>query len=127
MIAKDVEAEILRLYHAEKWKIGTIASQIIREVFLGEKEFLLPLAENPYPCQERREVVIGKSPWTRFDLNDYSIPHTAVKKTVVVMTSVDSVRILDGDNMIATHSRSYDRGPQIEDQAHLKKLLEMKA
>ena len=28
MISRDVEAEILRLHHAEKWPVGTIASQL---------------------------------------------------------------------------------------------------
>lgn len=28
MISKETEAEVLRLYHAEKWRIGTIASQL---------------------------------------------------------------------------------------------------
>ena len=101
--------------------------QTIREVFTSEKSSLLPLPENPYPSEERHEVSIGKTPYARFDLNDYSVPHTAVQKTLVVMASVDTVRILDGDTTIATHTRSYDRGKQIEDQAHLAKLEEVKA
>ena len=28
MIAKELEAKILRLYHAEKWRVGTIADQL---------------------------------------------------------------------------------------------------
>src|ERR1041384_2026926 len=28
MISKETEAEVLRLFHAEKWRIGTIASQL---------------------------------------------------------------------------------------------------
>src|SRR3712207_2011855 len=28
MIGKDLRAEILRLYHAEKWRVGTIARQL---------------------------------------------------------------------------------------------------
>ena len=28
MIAKETEAQIVRLYHGEKWPIGTIASQL---------------------------------------------------------------------------------------------------
>ena len=28
MISKEREAEILRLFHAEKWRIGTIATQL---------------------------------------------------------------------------------------------------
>ena len=29
MIPPELEAEILRLYHAEKWRIGTIATQML--------------------------------------------------------------------------------------------------
>ena len=28
MIPPELEAKILRLYHAEKWRIGTIATQV---------------------------------------------------------------------------------------------------
>ena len=28
MISKELEAEVLRLHHAEKWPVGTIASQL---------------------------------------------------------------------------------------------------
>ena len=28
MISKETEAEVLRLFHAEKWRIGTIAAQL---------------------------------------------------------------------------------------------------
>ena len=28
MISPELEAEILRLYHAEKWRIGTVATQL---------------------------------------------------------------------------------------------------
>jgi transposase len=47
MISKEREAEILRLYHAEKWPIGTIATQIgvhhsvVRRV-LGQAGILIP-------------------------------------------------------------------------------------
>jgi hypothetical protein len=36
------------------------------------------------------------------------------------------VRILDGDTVIATHLRSFDRGAQIEDAAHIQALLDHK-
>jgi predicted DNA-binding protein (UPF0251 family) len=28
MISPEIEAEILRLFHAEKWRVGTIATQL---------------------------------------------------------------------------------------------------
>jgi hypothetical protein len=32
----------------------------------------------PFPTDEIKAVSAGKTPYVRFDLNDYSIPHTCV-------------------------------------------------
>ena len=75
---------------------------------------------------ERLEVQVGKTPYVRFDLNDYSVPHTHVRRTLTVLATPESVRILDRQTVLATHSRSYDRGAQIEVAAHLQALVEHK-
>jgi len=46
----------------------------VREVFAEEVERLLPLPETPLPLFERVAVKVGKTPYVRFDLNNYSIP-----------------------------------------------------
>jgi hypothetical protein len=56
-------------------------------------------------------------------LNDYSIPHTHVRRTLSVLATLDSVRILDGLELIATHARSFERGAQIEQPAHVQALV----
>ena len=43
----------------------------------GAKPLALP--DNPHPLIERVAVKAGKTPYVRFDLNDYSIPHTKVQ------------------------------------------------
>lgn len=96
-------------------------------VFSEEKKILLPLPKNPYPCDERLEVSVGKSPYVRFDLNDYSVPHTLVRKTLVVVASLERVRVLSGNEVVAEHRRSYDRGQQIEEPRHIRTLVEAKA
>src|SRR5262249_6207040 len=57
------------------------------------------------------------------DLNDYSIPHTHVGRTLSLLAEPDEVRILDGQNIIARHVRSYDRRAQIEDPTHIDALV----
>ena len=54
--------------------------------------------------------------------NDYSIPHHYVGRTLVVSATLDTVRILDAATVLATHRRSFDRGCQIEDPAHIEEL-----
>jgi hypothetical protein len=98
----------------------------VREAFEAEKKHLLALPENPFPTAERIEVRVRKTPYVRFDLNDYSIPHDHVRSTRVVIADLDMVRILDGSDVIATHRRSWDRDQQIEDPAHIEALVEHK-
>jgi hypothetical protein len=98
----------------------------VREAFLQEQPRLLPLPANVFPTEERVEVKVGKTPYVRFDLNDYSVPHTQVQRLLTVMASPQAVRILDGATVIARHPRSYDRGGQIEDAAHLAELVARK-
>jgi len=95
----------------------------VREVFAEERRSLLALPENPFPAEERIEVSVNKTPYVRFDLNDYSVPHTHVNRTLTVLATLDTVRILAGPEVIATHPRSFDRGAQIEDPAHIADLI----
>ena len=46
----------------------------VREVFAEEAPRLLPLPDNPAPLLERVPVSVGKTPYVRFDLNNYSVP-----------------------------------------------------
>jgi transposase len=101
-------------------------SRSVREVFAEEQPHLLGLPDNPFPCEERVQVSVRKSPYARFDLNDYTIPHNHVNRTLMVLASVDTVRILDGSEVIATHPRSFDRGAQIEQPGHIEALVTRK-
>jgi len=98
----------------------------VREAFAQEQLQLLPLPDNPFVADEVAGVHVGKTPYTRFDLNDYSVPHTCVQRTLTVRATPDRVRILDGPATIADHPRSYDRGAQIENPAHVADLVAYK-
>ena len=94
----------------------------VAEAFLREQPLLLPVAEDEFPTQERIEVSVGKTPYVRFDLNDYSIPHDRVRRTLVVLATPEQVSILEGSDVLATHVRSYSRDEQIEEPSHLQAL-----
>jgi transposase len=98
-------------------------SKTVREAFAEEAPRLLTLPDNPYPVFERKGVYADKTPYVRFDLNDYSIPHTHVRRILTLLADLDGVRILDGQHVIACHIRSYDKGAQIEDPAHIAALV----
>lgn len=82
----------------------------VQEAFLLEQPKLLALPTNPYPTHEREEVNVGKTPYVRFDLNDYSVPHQYVRRVVTIYAALEKISILDGTaNLIAEHKRSYEK------------------
>lgn len=119
---------------ALKWCRGLAAdrkcaedrSMTVREAFELEKENLLPLPDNPFPAYERVEVRVGKTTYARFDLNDYNVPYTHVRRTLSVVADMKTVRILDGGQEVASHQRCWERGVQVDNSAHIKELEEHK-
>jgi transposase len=95
----------------------------VQEAFAEEAPRLLRLPDNPFPVIERLTVRAGKTPYVRFDLNDYSIPHTHVGRPLTLLADLDEVRIIDGQQVLARHKRSFDKGGQIEDLSHIEALV----
>jgi hypothetical protein len=98
----------------------------VAAVFAEEQPRLLALPANPFPTEERVAVKAGKTPYVRFDRNDYSIPHDRVQRTLTVLATPSAVRIVEGATVLAQHVRSYDQGAQIEDPTHLQALVDHK-
>lgn len=98
----------------------------VRDAFLVEQPRLLQLPDHPWPVEDRVEVSVGKTPYVRFDNNDYSVPHTHVRRTLTVLADERRVRIVDGTTVLAEHPRCYDHGRQIEVEQHVQDLLETK-
>jgi hypothetical protein len=119
---------------AEAWCIGVAAgrrcpddpARSVGDVFAEEKTRLLALPDNPAPLLEHVAVSVGKTPYVRFDLNDYSVPHSHVRRILTVLADPHEVRIADGANVLARHRRSYDKGAQVEDPAHIQALVDDK-
>lgn len=99
-------------------------SRRVREVFDEERPRLLPLPVVPFPCEERVAVQVGKTPYIRFDLNDYSVPPIYVQQELEVLASTERLRIVRGAMVVAEHLRSYDRGERVEDPRHVEALVE---
>ena len=94
----------------------------VREAFLHEQPSLLALPDTPFNTREQKQVKAPKTPYVRFDLNDYSIPHTHVQKQLTVNACLKRVRIIDGETLIAEHPRSFSKGEQIENEQHINAL-----
>lgn len=91
-----------------------------------EKPYLLPLLERPYDASIVRAVHSTHQALVRFDGNAYSVPCTHAYQTLLLRSTIDTVRILAQDKEIACHLRSYDRGCVVEDPKHFAQIMAIK-
>lgn len=119
---------------ARAWCLGLAADRrwpedsrlTVRQAFEAETRSLLALPATAFALGERVAVKVGKTPYVRFDTNDYSVPHTHVRRTLTVLACEQWVRVLDGAAELARHRRCWDSHAQIEDDAHVQRLVEVK-
>lgn len=102
------------------------AGRLVRDALVEERARLLPLPAHPFPTDLVKPAMSGKTPYVRFDRNDYSIPHTHVRKPLTLVASATTVRVLEGDTLLATHARSFSAGEQLEQRHHLEELTKAK-
>jgi transposase len=105
---------------------GHQRDRLVRDALAEEQPRLLPLPAHPFATDLVRPAVSGKTPYIRFDGNDYSIPHTLVRRPLTLVASETVVRLLDGASDVAQHPRSYDRALRIEQPAHVAALAREK-
>jgi len=98
----------------------------IEQAYEQERGLLLALPDTPFQDEDVETVKASKSPYVRFDLNEYSIPHMHVRKALIVRADGHKVRVFDGTVQIARHQRSYDKGATIEDPEHIATLRKAK-
>jgi hypothetical protein len=119
---------------ADAWCVGEASerpwpqdrTKTVAMAFAEEQPRLLPLPANPYPTEECVTAKVGKTPHVRFESNDYSVPHTLVRRTVEVRATLLRVRVLVDGKVVADHARSFDRGTVIEDPSHIAELKKSK-
>ena len=98
----------------------------VAQAFEQEQPYLPATPDAPYAVYDRKEVHVGKTPYIRYDLNDYSVPAEYVRSTLSVFATLETVRICHGITEVARHKRTFEKGKQIEDVAHIEELLEAK-
>jgi transposase len=98
----------------------------VRDAFAEERGKLLALPDDDFPCSEHVAARVGKTPYVRFDLNDYSVPHVLVRRELTVVADLETVRVCDGPTVVAEHARSWSRAERIENPEHIQELVTRK-
>jgi transposase len=95
----------------------------VEQAFDEEKDRLIALPDDQFTAYDRVDVRVGKTPYVRFDRNDYSVPHAHVRKHLVVWADDTRVRICDGHQVVAEHERTFDHKRRVEKKEHIDALL----
>lgn len=114
---------------ARERRVPDQKDKTVAEAMVEDRAAMIPLAEDEFPVEERVQAHVGKTPYVRFDKNDYSVPHTHVQRSLTVIATEERVRVVDPEapqTVLAEHRRSYDRDQRVEAQEHLRALVEDK-
>ena len=84
-------------------RVPDAKDRTVADAFLEERPKMIELPEDEFPVEERVDVRVGKTPYVRFDMNDYSVPHIHVQRRLTVIEpSLKGGRKVVGKNGTAT-------------------------
>ena len=111
---KDLERKL-------RGKSGTKAQLLDQE-----RECFLAMPTEGFEARRVETPTANSLSLARFDRNDYSVPTDYAYHQLTALGSIEQVRILFADQVIATHRRCWDHHKVIFDPVHYLALLERK-
>ena len=94
------------------------------DLFDEEKAMLLPLPPHPYDIGTLVELSASPQFRVKVDTNTYSVPHRYAGAKLSLKIYPDRICIYHDHNLIARHTRRYDRHKDYEDPDHAKGLID---
>ena len=98
----------------------------VRTLLAEDRAAMLPIPANGFEPRRVAEVAADSLSLVRFDTNSYSVPTKYAHRTLTVVGTVDEVRVVFEDRLIARHPRCWDREQYRFDPVHYLALLERK-
>ncbi len=102
-------------------KSGTSATLLIED-----QAAFLPLPSRPFEARRLTQVAADSLSLIRFDTNSYSVPTRYAHRRLTVIATVDEVRVVHEDRLVARHERCWDHKQFRFDPLHYLELLERK-
>ncbi len=102
-------------------KPGTVATLLVED-----RAAMLPIPAKRFEPRRVSEVAADSLSLVRFDTNSYSVPTKYAHRSVTVIGTVDEVRVVFEDRLIARHVRCWGREQYCFDPVHYLALLERK-
>jgi transposase len=96
------------------------------ELLAEERTAMLPLPSETFLAARVEQPRADSLSLVRFDTNDYSVPTAYAHHRLTAVGTVDTLRIVAGDRVVAEHRRCWDREQVTYDPVHYLALLERK-
>ena len=97
-------------------------SELLRE----DQAAFLPLPKQPLEARRVEEGTANSESLVRFDTNDYSLPVKFAHRKLIVVATVEEVRLVYEDQLVAKHARCWGREKIFFEPIHYLALLERK-
>jgi transposase len=91
-----------------------------------ERASMLPLPSQDFDARRLAEAGASSLSLVRFDTNSYSVPIKYAHRKITIVATVDEVRLVFQDKLIARHRRHWGREQFVFDPVHYLALLERK-
>jgi transposase len=102
-------------------KPGTVGTLLAED-----RAAFLPLPAHPFEARRVAQATADGQSLVRFDTNSYSVPTCYARRRLTVVATVDEVRVIHEDRLVARHRRCWGRAQYRFDPVHYLALLERK-
>lgn len=97
-----------------------------RDLLLEDQAAFLSLPKQPFEARRIDPGTASSESLVRFDTNDYSVPVRYAHRKLTVVATVEEVRLVYQDRLVARHRRCWDRERTFFEPVHYLALLERK-
>ena len=97
-----------------------------RDLLREDQAAFLPLPPQPFEARRIEDGTASSESLVRFDTNDYSVPVRYAHRKLIVVATVEEVRLVFQDRLVARHRRCWDRERTFFEPVHYLALLERK-
>jgi transposase len=104
----------------------TQPGRTVAQCLAEERQRLLPLPPTPAATDRVEPVRVDATAFIRLDTNSYSVPPRYAHGTLTLVANDTTVRLLAGEQQVASHARCWGRSQVVEDPAHREALVAQK-
>ena len=97
-----------------------------RDLLREDQAAFLPLPKQPFEARQVVDRTASSQSLVRFDDNEYSVPVLYAHRKLIVVATVEEVRLVYEDRLVAKHPRCWDRERTFFEPIHYLALLERK-